>query len=49
MSDKDFMLAMGKLLKQGKYGLYKLAVEKRRKYFENVPADNNKTLDDLPF
>lgn len=49
MSEKDFMLAMAKLLKQGKFGLYKLAVEKRRKYFENVSADNNKKLDDLPF
>lgn len=33
ISDKDFAFTMGKLLKQKKFGLYKMAVEKRKKWF----------------
>ncbi len=32
MSEKDFTFAMARLLKQKKYRLYKLAVEKRKKW-----------------
>ena len=32
MTDKDFAFTMARLLRQKKYGLYKLAVEKRKKW-----------------
>jgi helix-turn-helix protein len=45
MTDKDFTFTMGKLLKQKKLGLYKLAVEKRNKWLKE---NSGLTKDYLP-
>lgn len=45
MSDKEFAFAMEKLLRQKKYGLYKLAVEKRNNW--KLEHENTQTQIDL--
>jgi hypothetical protein len=44
MTDKEFTFTMGKLLKQKKFGLYKLALKKRKDFFNKIKTNDKNLL-----